>query len=427
MKKIIFIFLIYFTLFNANGQEQFNFDVTEIQITENGNKFIGKNKGRITSDNGIIIDADEFEYNKNLNILNASGNVKLNDTVNKYIIFSNKIIYDKNNGIIFAKEKSKAISSNDNITITAENFEYNINENIITANENVVVENKKALYKIFSEFVTYHRNDEKIYSNGETTALISSKYKFVSSDLIFSKKLMELTSKNKTIITDNSNLYDLSSFKYFINNEILKGENIIINSNYKLPKNDKFYFSNAIIDLKNENFVAKDTKIKVHKNIFDNSDNDPRIKGVSSKKVGQITTINKGVFTSCKETDSCPPWAIQASEIKHDRTKKEISYKNAILKIYDIPVLYFPKFFHPDPTVERKSGILKPVLNNSNVLGSSLTVPYFHVISNDSDLTFAPTIFDDDKKIIQSEYRKVGKKYKLITDFGHIRITNLLY
>ena len=51
----------------------------------------------------------------------------------------------------------------------------------------------------------------------------------------------------------------------------------------------------------------------------------------------------------------------------------------------------------------------------------SLTVPYFHVISNDSDLTFAPSIFDDDKKIIQSEYRKVGKKYKLTTDFGHIR------
>ena len=60
-------------------------------------------------------------------------------------------------------------------------------------------------------------------------------------------------------------------------------------------------------------------------------------------------------------------------------------------------------------------------MNNSNVLGSSLTVPYFHVISNDSDLTFAPSIFDDDKKIIQSEYRKVGKKYKLTTDFGHIR------
>ena len=29
--------------------------------------------------------------------------------------------------------------------------------------------------------------------------------------------------------------------------------------------------------------------------------------------------------------------------------------RNAVLKIYDVPVLYFPKFFHPDPTVERRS------------------------------------------------------------------------
>ena len=137
MKKIIFIFLIYFTVFNVHSQEQFNFDVTEIQITEDGNKFIGKNKGKITSNNGIVIVADEFEYNKKSNILNASGNVKINDTINQYVIFSKKIIYDKNNGLIFAKEKSKAISSIDNIIITAKNFEYNINKNSITANENV--------------------------------------------------------------------------------------------------------------------------------------------------------------------------------------------------------------------------------------------------------------------------------------------------
>ena len=80
--------------------------------------------------------------------MNASGNVKINDTINQYVIFSKKIIYDKNNGLIFAKEKSKAISSIDNIIITAKNFEYNINKNSITANENVVLENN-ADYKIF--------------------------------------------------------------------------------------------------------------------------------------------------------------------------------------------------------------------------------------------------------------------------------------
>jgi LPS-assembly protein len=52
-------------------------------------------------------------------------------------------------------------------------------------------------------------------------------------------------------------------------------------------------------------------------------------------------------------------------------------YKNAILKIYDVPVLYFPKFFHPDPSVKRRSGFLQPQFNNSETLGSSLYIPYF--------------------------------------------------
>ena len=49
-------------------------------------------------------------------------------------------------------------------------------------------------------------------------------------------------------------------------------------------------------------------------------------------------------------------WSIKAKEIKHDKSKNQMIYDNAILKIYDVPVLYFPKFFHPDPSVKRQSG-----------------------------------------------------------------------
>ena len=69
--------------------------MSEIIILENGSKFIGKNKGTITSDNGIIINADEFEYDKKLNILKVKGNIKIHDTVNNYLIFSETGVYDK--------------------------------------------------------------------------------------------------------------------------------------------------------------------------------------------------------------------------------------------------------------------------------------------------------------------------------------------
>ena len=42
------------------------------------------------------------------------------------------------------------------------------------------------------------------------------------------------------------------------------------------------FFTDAIIDIENRNFNAKDIKLSLHKDIFDNSENDPRLKGVSS-------------------------------------------------------------------------------------------------------------------------------------------------
>jgi len=60
---------------------------------------------------------------------------------------------------------------------------------------------------------------------------------------------------------------------------------------------------------------------------------------------------------------------LQAKKISHDKLKKTIYYDSAVLKIYDVPLFYFPKFFHPDPTVKRQSGFLAPLLTNTTALG----------------------------------------------------------
>ena len=419
--KIILCTIFYFFISNVYSSEQFNFDVTEVQILDNGNKFVGTKRGLITTNEGIEINADQFEYDKNLNILEAKGNVKITDVLNKFKIFTGKIIYKKNDEIIFTSGGSRAISINDSIEISADDFEYNLLKNIIIAKNEVRVIDQKNDYKIFSDFLKYSRNKEEFITEGMTLAKIKSKYNIETKNIVFLRNKMELSSENKTKITDKLNLYSFSKFRYLINEEELRGEKILISTNYNLPKNDKFYFSNGIIDLKTLNFKASNTEIKIHKDIFDNSENDPRIIGVSSSRNNEITIINKGIFTSCKKDDNCPPWAIQAREIKHDKNKNEIYYRNAILKVYDFPILYLPKFFHPDPTVKRRSGILKPVLNNSNITGNSFTIPYYHVISNESDITLAPTIFDTGTKLLQNEFRKIGEKFNLLLNFGHNR------
>tara|TARA_B100001057_G_scaffold209886_1_gene210579 strand:- start:961 stop:3576 length:2616 start_codon:yes stop_codon:yes gene_type:complete len=419
--KLLLTFFINFFLFTAStvlGQDQFNFDVTEVEITENGNKFKGIKRGTIKTSDGIIINADEFDYHKVKNILNAKGKVQVFDQLNNYIIYSDKITYFKNNEIIFSSGNSKAIS--DNIIIEANRFEYNKNLNIITANDNVKIDDIKEDVIIFSQNIKYKKNDEYIITKGFTESKIKKKYDFYSKNVFLDRNKMELSSKNPTQVLDGDfNLYELDEFKYFKNNNLLKGKNIKITSNFNtINESDEFFFEDGIFNLENKNFDAAKTEISMQKGLFANLENDPRLIGISSFKKNNITQINKGVFTSCKKTDKCPPWSIQAQKIKHNKNRKQLIYENALLKIYDFPVVYFPKFFHPDPTVERQSGILVPILNESQILGSSLQIPYFKVLSRNSDITFRPNIFDSNVFLLQSEYRSKKEYSSLLADFG---------
>ena len=418
--KIILLLIFFLTSLNATGQEQFNFSVTEIDILENGNKFIGSDRGVITSNDGIEINADKFEYNKKKNILKASGNVKIIDMINNYEIYTQNITYKKNNNFIITNKQSKAIDLINGIEIDAEVFKYNIKENIITAENNAIIKDNIKNYKISSNFISYLKNKKVIYTKGKTFAEIFSKYKLESKNINLLIDSMELYSQEKTRITDKLNLFELEKFKYSINKEELKGENILINTNYNLPKNDKFYFKNAIINLNKQEFFGTNPKIKVHKDIFDNSDNDPRIVGVSASSNNSVTVINKGVFTSCKQNENCTPWSIKADQIIHNKNKKEIIYNNALLKIYDFPVLYFPKFFHPDPTINRRSGFLKPQINNSNTLGNSFLIPYYSVLDVNKDITFTPSIFENNLQMVQTEYREINKNSKFFSNFGFV-------
>ncbi len=415
---IIIIQIILASIVVSNSKEQFNFDVTEIEITDNGNMFKGFNRGTVKTDSGIIIDSDEFEYNKSLNILNAKGNVKIVDEKNNYIIFTDNITYLKNDEEIFTNNYSKAI--NDGIIIEAEKFIYYKNLNVINAINEVKIDDDNQDITIFTDQVTYKKNQEEILTKGKTRALVENNYEFISTDVFIDRNKMEMSSKSRTEIFDkNDNFYDLSEFIYFKESYLLKAKNVKVITNKSVKdKSDKFTFSDGFFNLKNNNFNASNTEIILHKNIFDNYDNDPRLKGISSFKKNEITQINKGIFTSCQKKDGCPPWSIQAKKIKHDQSKKQLIYDKALLKIYDLPVVYFPKFFHPDPSVERQSGVLVPQLNESQILGSSIQIPYFHVISKNKDITFRPNIFDSDIYMFQNEYRQKTEFSSLVADFA---------
>ncbi len=358
-KSIIIFFIISsLSILNANSSDQINFDVTEIEILDGGNKIIGKNRGTITTNDGVTIEANNFEFDKINNILQAKGNVTIKDEINNLNFSSQNIFYEK--------------------------------------------------------------NKERIEIEGKAEALIDSSYKFQTEDIIILRKEMIISSDVGAKILDdlNKSKYEVGKFSYSINEKVLKGEKFFINTKYNEPFSDKYFFESAVFNLKSQNYIAQDISIDFKKDLFGNRKNDPRFKGLSSSSKDGITTINKGVFTSCKKNDTCPPWSIQAEKITYDENKEEIIYDNALVKVYDVPVLYFPKFFHPGPTVKRQSGFLVPHINNSNILGLSLQVPYFYAPSIDRDFTFKPTIFDKDIYMFQNEYRQQNKNSYFIADFN---------
>jgi LPS-assembly protein len=427
LKNYILVLFCFFLLSKSvDANEPFVFNVTEIEILENGNQIYGYKGGTASSEDGSTITAENFFYNKLTNILEASGNVKYLDKAKNIVITADKSTYLKNEEKIFTNGNSKATNANN--TISAISLEYDKTKNIFVAKKNVVATDFEKDTIIYADEILYLKNEEKIFTKGKTKALINNKYKFSSKNISYFRNSEDLFSQQRSSVEDNNgNIYKLKNFTYNINKELLKGKEVEVLAKVEENKIDQYFFSEGFFNFKDESHLAKETKIKTHKNLFGDKNQDPRIFGSSSLSDQNKTVINNGIFTSCKLDDNCPPWSIKAEKITHDKIKKDMIYENAILKIYDVPVLYFPKFFHPDPSVKRRSGFLQPQFNNSETLGSSLYIPYFKTLGPDKDLTIKPTFFEKftklekEKYIIQSEFRKKAKNSALIADFAFLR------
>ena len=257
----------------ANGNVIIDDLLNDILIeSEDLNYLVNKNiiftntRSKATGKN-TIINADSFKFNRSTNELNANGNAEIEDLIKKIIVQSDRINFFKNKERFSSKGKSKAFDNG--LTINADEFEYDKTLNIANASKNVVINDETQDVIIFTENSTYFRNKEKIVTQGKTEAISENKYNFKSKDTVFLRNEGVLSSKFKTIITDDEdNFYNLNNFNYLTNTKILRGNNIKITTNYKKENSDDFLFSNAIFNLEEKEFKGKDTKIFLHNNIF---------------------------------------------------------------------------------------------------------------------------------------------------------------
>lgn len=146
-----------------------------------------------------------------------------------------------------------------------------------------------------------------------------------------------------------------------------------------------------------------------------------RVAGAGAHRTnGIITEVDHAVYSPCnlcKDDPTAPPlWQIKAVRVIHDAEERRVSYRNAWLELYGIPVAYTPYLSHPDPTVKRRSGFLAPSLSNSSDLGVIIQAPYFWAIDEYQDATITPRVTTDGGQGANGQFRRNFKKGRIKAD-----------
>ena len=305
------------------------------------------------------------------------------------------------------------------IDITANKINLD-NINKITKFEGNVNAEDKYKNKIKTENADYKKENDVFETFGKTEILTSSGYKIFTSNIVLDNNKKNIYSNENTEIIDkDGNKINVSMFAYSTINNIFFSKGKI---EIKDKNNNKYNFSEIYINTIEKKIIGTDAKAFLNQETLSaNKNNEPRLFANTMLLSNNNNTIEKGIFTYCKDRgkDTCPPWRLQAKKIEHNLAKKTIYYNNVTLKIYDFPIFFFPKFSHPDPTVKRRSGFLVPSLSNSTTVGSGFKIPYFWDIANDKDLTLTPKLYLNENPLLLAEYRQDFEKSFLILDTSY--------
>ncbi|MFN3614475.1 MAG: LPS-assembly protein LptD [Rubrimonas sp.] len=123
---------------------------------------------------------------------------------------------------------------------------------------------------------------------------------------------------------------------------------------------------------------------------------------------GRYTVLSRAAYSSCEVCPEKPTplWSIRARRVLHDAETRDVHYEDAVFEVAGVPIAWLPYFRHPDPSVERRSGVLAPTFRRSGTYGMAIKLPYFWAIdpSRDATLTAFPT--ERDGAILEGEYRQ---------------------
>jgi LPS-assembly protein len=257
-------------------------------------------------------------------------------------------------------------------------------------------------FEIEANKIVYQNDNQTIIAYGNAIAKDSNSRIIKSDKIIFYKNKNIINTEKNSEFTDSKIKINADNFIYDIKKKKITAE---INVQLIDEANNKF-----LLDRLNYNEIERiGEAINVKAYLNDGS--------FLSSKSGKINNNNgkfdliDTIYTTCKDLSEknetiCPSWSLKTKETQHNKNKKKIIHRHPVLRLKNIPVFYLPYVSHPDPSVERQSGFLPPIIKTFSDMGRTVKTPYFWAISNDKDLTISPTYYFDEEPMFQASYRQ---------------------
>ncbi|WP_410217642.1 LPS-assembly protein LptD, partial [Paracoccus sp. (in: a-proteobacteria)] len=124
---------------------------------------------------------------------------------------------------------------------------------------------------------------------------------------------------------------------------------------------------------------------------------------------GRISELTQVVASSCQicANDPSPLWEIRARRITHDAETRLITFDHPQFRAFGVPLAYAPfTITAPDPTVERRTGFLRPEIRTTSGLGFGVKLPWFRTLGDHADVTLTPYLSLDRTRTLEVRYRQ---------------------
>jgi LPS-assembly protein len=134
-----------------------------------------------------------------------------------------------------------------------------------------------------------------------------------------------------------------------------------------------------------------------------------RLAATRGVRQGEVTTLSNAAYSPCPvvNSDGCPrtpSWSLSAVRIIHDPVRKRITFRQARLEMFGVPLFVIPSLSQPLGDTGA-SGLLTPQIQYTRTNGAEVALPFYLKIANNRDLTITPHIYTNALPALEANYR----------------------